>query len=66
MLARLAIAILVSLAISLAARRARVLSVGGTIAATIVGTLALLAGWKWSVLVGATKSYHRYTRKHDG
>jgi len=50
-LARLAIAILVSIAISLAARRARVLSVGGTIAATIVGTLALLAGWKWSVLL---------------
>lgn len=47
MLVRLAIA----LAIALLARRARALTVDGAIAATIVGTLALLAGWRWGVLL---------------
>lgn len=50
-LARLAIAILVALSIALLARRARALAVDGAIAATIVGTLALLAGWKWAALL---------------
>jgi uncharacterized protein (TIGR00297 family) len=48
---RLAIAFAIAFAISLAARRVRALSVGGTAAATAVGTLALLAGWKWGVLL---------------
>src|SRR5882672_5319459 len=47
MLVRLAIA----LAIALLARRARALTIDGAIAATIVGTLALLAGWRWGVLL---------------
>lgn len=51
MAARLAIAVAISLAISLAARRARSLSVGGAVAATAVGILAILAGWKWGVLL---------------
>jgi uncharacterized protein (TIGR00297 family) len=50
-LARVAIALVVSLVISLAARRARALSVRGVVAATAVGTLALLAGWNWGVLL---------------
>ena len=40
-----------ALAISLLARRARALSVDGTVAATVVGALALLAGWRWAVLL---------------
>jgi len=47
MLVRLAIAV----AIALLARRARALAVDGAIAATIIGTLALLAGWRWGVLL---------------
>ena len=47
MLVRLAIAV----AIALLARRARALSIDGAVAATIVGTLALLAGWRWGVLL---------------
>src|SRR5919201_1003154 len=48
---RFAIAFAIALAISLTARRSRALSVAGTAAATAVGTLALLAGWKWGVLL---------------
>lgn len=51
MLARFAIAVVISLVISFAARRARALSVSGVIAAAAVGTLALLAGWNWGVLL---------------
>ena len=50
-LARGATALLIALVISLVARRARALNDGGTLAATIVGTLALLAGWRWGVLL---------------
>ncbi|HKN66548.1 MAG TPA: DUF92 domain-containing protein [Gemmatimonadaceae bacterium] len=50
-LARLAIAIGISLAISLLARRARSLDTAGAAAATVTGTLALLAGWRWGVLL---------------
>ena len=50
-LARLAIAIGISLAISLLAHRARSLDTAGAVAATITGTLALLAGWRWAVLL---------------
>ena len=49
--ARLAVAIIVALSISLLARRARAVSVDGALAATVIGTLALLAGWKWAVLL---------------
>jgi len=50
-LARLAIAAGVALAISLIAHRARSLDTGGAIAATVAGTLAVLAGWRWAVLL---------------
>jgi uncharacterized protein (TIGR00297 family) len=43
--------IAIALGISLLARRARALTLSGTVAATAVGTLALLAGWKWGVLL---------------
>ena len=50
-LARIAIAAGIALAISLLARRARSLDAGGAAVATITGTLALLAGWRWGVLL---------------
>jgi uncharacterized protein (TIGR00297 family) len=50
-LTRLLIATAIALSIALLARRARALSTGGAIAATVIGTLALLAGWKWAVLL---------------
>ncbi|HEY2376841.1 MAG TPA: DUF92 domain-containing protein [Gemmatimonadaceae bacterium] len=50
-LARLAIATLIALSIALLARRARALSPDGAVAATIVGMLALLAGWKWAAVL---------------
>lgn len=50
-LAQWTIAVVVSLAIALLARRARALSSGGAVAATVVGTLAVAAGWKWAILL---------------
>jgi uncharacterized protein (TIGR00297 family) len=50
-LARLAIAAGIALAISLLARRGRSLDAGGAALATVTGTLALLAGWRWGVLL---------------
>ena len=50
-LARLAVAAPIALAISLLARRARSLDGGGAAAASLTGTLALLAGWRWGVLL---------------
>jgi len=50
-LTRLAVATAVALSIALLARRARALSVDGAAAATIIGALALLAGWKWALLL---------------
>jgi uncharacterized protein (TIGR00297 family) len=41
----------VALAIALAARRARSLTDGGAAAATVVGTLAVAAGWAWGALL---------------
>jgi uncharacterized protein (TIGR00297 family) len=38
-------------AISLAARRTRSLSIGGAIAATLIGTVAVAAGWNWGALL---------------
>ena len=51
MLARLASAVAIALAIALLARRVRALSIDGAVAAAVVGTLALLAGWKWGALL---------------
>lgn len=50
-LARFAASLTIALAVSLVARRARSLDTSGAIAATIVGTLALLAGWRWGLLL---------------
>lgn len=50
-LARCAIAIAVALTVALLARRARALNTRGAVAATIAGSLAVLAGWKWGVLL---------------
>lgn len=50
-LARVAIAAGIALAISLLARRARSLDATGAAVATVTGTLALLAGWRWGVLL---------------
>jgi uncharacterized protein (TIGR00297 family) len=50
-LARLAIATAIALTISLLARRARSLDGAGATVATVTGTLALLAGWRWGVLL---------------
>jgi uncharacterized protein (TIGR00297 family) len=51
MLAPVGVALVIALLVALVARRARALTVDGAIAATVVGTLALLAGWKWAVLL---------------
>jgi uncharacterized protein (TIGR00297 family) len=50
-LARIGVGLGIALAIALVARRARSLTVGGAVAATIVGTLAVVAGWQWGVLL---------------
>ena len=51
MLAPVASAFVIAVLVALLARRARALSVDGAITAALVGTLALLAGWKWGVLL---------------
>src|SRR5690348_10562762 len=51
MLAPVARALAIALLVALIARRARALSVDGAIAAALVGTLAVLAGWNWAVLL---------------
>lgn len=48
---RILIGAVLALAISLAARRTRSLSVNGAIAATTLGTLAAAAGWTWAALL---------------
>ena len=50
-LARVVIAAGIALAISLVARRARSLDAGGAAVATVTGTLALLAGWRWGLVL---------------
>lgn len=50
-LTRVAIATAIALGISLLARRARSLDTGGAVVATVTGALALLAGWRWGVLL---------------
>jgi uncharacterized protein (TIGR00297 family) len=50
-LARVVIAAGIAVAISLLARRARSLDAGGAAVAAVTGTVALLAGWRWGVLL---------------
>lgn len=51
MLVRIASAVVISLAVSLVARRSGALSMSGAAAATIIGVLALVAGWSWGILL---------------
>jgi len=50
-LAQTASALAVAFFIAFLARRARALSLGGAAAATLVGAVALLAGWRWGFLL---------------
>ena len=50
-LAQTAGALGVALFVAFLARRARALSLDGAVAATLVGALALLAGWQWGLLL---------------
>jgi uncharacterized protein (TIGR00297 family) len=51
MLVRIASAVVVALAIAVVARRSGSLTVSGAAAATILGALALIAGWSWGALL---------------
>lgn len=51
MLARVASAFIVALVISFVARRAGSLSDSGVAAATLLGVVALVAGWSWGILL---------------
>lgn len=51
MLARAAIGAVFSTLVALAARRARTLATSGAIAAAVVGTLSVAAGWSWGALL---------------
>ena len=53
MMARAAAGLLVSLLIALAARRAHMLSRSGVLAAAVIGTAAIAAGWRWGALLVA-------------
>jgi uncharacterized protein (TIGR00297 family) len=48
---RLIAGFLTAAAIAVAARRARSLSASGAVAATIIGTIAVAAGWRWGALL---------------
>jgi uncharacterized protein (TIGR00297 family) len=48
---RLAVGLLLALVVVTLARRARALAPGGAVAAVVVGTLAVGAGWRWGVLL---------------
>lgn len=50
---RLALGLVAAVVIAAAARRSRALSTSGAIAAVVVGTLAVGAGWGWGVLLVA-------------
>ncbi len=52
-LARLCSGLVVAIVIAALARRARVLSTSGAVAATLVGTAAVAAGWDWGALLVA-------------
>lgn len=51
MMWRVALGIVAATLIALAAERARLLSTSGAVAASIVGSLAVAAGWNWGVLL---------------
>ncbi|HVE79473.1 MAG TPA: DUF92 domain-containing protein [Gemmatimonadaceae bacterium] len=51
MIARAAAGLALAAAIALAARRARSLSRGGAVAATLLGAVAIAAGWRWGALL---------------
>ena len=51
MIAQLASALAVALFIAFLARRARALTLDGAVAATVIGAVALLAGWRWGLLL---------------
>lgn len=51
MLARAGIGAVLSIFVALAARRARTLATSGVIAAAVVGTISLAAGWSWGALL---------------
>lgn len=51
MLAQTASALAIAFFIVFLARRARTLSIGGAVAGMFVGTVALLAGWRWGLLL---------------
>jgi uncharacterized protein (TIGR00297 family) len=51
MIAQLASSLAVALFIAFLARRARALTVDGAVAATVIGAVALLAGWRWGLLL---------------
>jgi uncharacterized protein (TIGR00297 family) len=50
---QVALGVIAAALIALAAHRARLLSTSGAIAASIVGSLAVLAGWNWGALLVA-------------
>ena len=51
MLARAVIGAVLSVFIAVAARRARTLATSGAIAASVIGTISLAAGWSWGALL---------------
>ena len=51
MIARLAAGLAIAASIAVAARAARALSTSGAIAAAIVGTASIAAGWSWAALL---------------
>lgn len=50
-LVRILLGFLLAAAIAGAARRARSLTLGGAVAATLLGTAAVAAGWNWGILL---------------
>jgi uncharacterized protein (TIGR00297 family) len=50
-LTRALLGLALALFVSFGARRAGALTVSGAVAATVVGTLSVLAGWSWAVVV---------------
>jgi uncharacterized protein (TIGR00297 family) len=53
LLARLIAGVLGAGIVAFAARRMRALSTSGAFAGTVVGTIALAAGWSWGIMLGA-------------
>ena len=51
LLIRVAVGVAISIVVSLVARRLRALTRSGAIASTVVGAVAIAAGWSWGVLL---------------